>query len=369
MDNSVFLCKCETYGDIDLNRAVDATLDYFGGIDQILSRGKNILIKPNLLMARAPETATTTNPDVVGAIASRFYEAGANVTIADSPGGPYTSGTLKKVYQMCGMDRAAQHSNTSLNYDTSSKKVHYNGILPRNFDIITPVLNADTIINISKPKTHMLTYYTGAVKNMFGTIAGLNKAAFHAKFPNADDFCTMLVDLCNYNAPTINICDAVTGMDGKGPSGGRARQVGVIGASKNPFAIDLALMNICGIDYTKSPVHKIAAYHGFVVKTADELEYFGEHIDPIAEKFIPAASVSVSIGLIRFMPKFLRAPLEKLFVKYPRFSNRCVGCADCARACPQGAIIVIKGKAVLQKSKCIKCYCCHELCPIKAVDL
>ena len=369
MDNQVFLKNCESYESADIESAVDAVLDFFGGAEKILERGKDILIKPNLLMARNPSAATTAHPAIVEAVAERFTRLGANVVIADSPGGPYSAASLKKVYMACGMDRAAQRSGAELNYSTASKKITYDGIKTRQFELIEPAFKASTIISISKAKTHMLTYYTGAVKNMFGTIAGLNKAVCHAKMPDAADFCEFLVDLCNYTEPYISITDAVEGMDGKGPSGGRVRKVGVLAASKNPYALDLAMMRIVGLDWNRSPVHKIAAEKGFVPKEPYMLELLGDEIAPLEEKYIPAATVSVVMGAIRYMPKPIRRFIEPWFIKYPKMTDRCVGCADCARACPQGAITVINGKAVINKEKCIKCYCCHELCPIKAIDL
>lgn len=369
MDNTVYFKKCADYSELSVSTAIDDILTHFGGVDNILRRGKDILIKPNLLMARSPDTATTAHPEIVYAVAKRFADAGANVVIADSPGGPYNKQSLKKVYQECGMDRAAQRSGAQLNYDISSKKITYDGIRTRQFELIAPAFNASTIISISKAKTHSLTYYTGAVKNLFGTIAGLNKAACHAKMPDARDFCEFLVDLCNYNEPYISITDAVEGMDGKGPSGGRVRKVGVIAASYNPYALDLAMMDLVGLDYRRSPVHSIACQYDLVAHEPHELIRLGDDIEPLKEKYIPAAKTHVVSGVIRFLPKPIRNVVEPIFIKYPKMTNRCIGCADCARACPQAAITVVAGKAQINKDKCIKCYCCHELCPIKAIDL
>ena len=64
-----------------------------------LFRGKNVLVKPNLLMRRRPEEATTTHPQVMRAVIIRLQEMGAKqVVIADSPGGLYTPAQLRSIY-------------------------------------------------------------------------------------------------------------------------------------------------------------------------------------------------------------------------------------------------------------------------------
>ncbi|MBR2986061.1 MAG: 4Fe-4S binding protein, partial [Clostridia bacterium] len=37
--------------------------------------------------------------------------------------------------------------------------------------------------------------------------------------------------------------------------------------------------------------------------------------------------------------------------------------------CPAEALQVVDKKAKLKQSKCIRCYCCQELCPFDAVQL
>ena len=47
------------------------------------------------------------------AVAKYFVEAGSEVTIADSPGGPFNAPYLRTVYSICGMDQAAQASSVA----------------------------------------------------------------------------------------------------------------------------------------------------------------------------------------------------------------------------------------------------------------
>lgn len=39
------------------------------------------------------------------------------------------------------------------------------------------------------------------------------------------------------------------------------------------------------------------------------------------------------------------------------------------RLCPVDAITMKDKKAIIDKGICIRCYCCHEICPSKCIDL
>ena len=68
------------------------------GADKQIKPGMRVLIKPNLVLKRAPEEATTTHPAVVEAIVRCVQDCGAtDIIIADSSGGPFT------------VERAARH--------------------------------------------------------------------------------------------------------------------------------------------------------------------------------------------------------------------------------------------------------------------
>ena len=49
----------------------------------------------------------------------------------------------------------------------------------------------------------------------------------------------------------------------------------------------------------------------------------------------------------------------------------CKGCGICAKSCPGQAIAMTAPgkKARISQNACIHCYCCHELCPQRAVEL
>ncbi len=49
------------------------------------------------------------------------------------------------------------------------------------------------------------------------------------------------------------------------------------------------------------------------------------------------------------------------------YRNTCIACGLCVKACPQNAITLVDGKALIDLGKCTACGQCVEVCPVNAV--
>lgn len=367
-NTTVSLVACPSYEQKQVDDAIKTILSHYGGA-AALAGGKRVLIKPNLLMARDPGEVTTTHPAIVQALAREFIAAGCHVTIADSCGGTYTHAVLRRLYRVTGMERVAEETGAVLNFDLSSSEMEFqNGKRIGKIPVIRPVQEADFVISVAKMKTHGLTYYTGAVKNLFGVVPGLIKPVYHAKFPDKVAFCEMIVDLCELVSPGFSVIDGIVGMQGKGPSGGSAKEAGVLLASRNPHAADLAALRVMGLDPQEAPTVCDAIQRGLIPEKAEALCYLGD--DPAQHELSFSPPTGKTPGfLIRLVPKKFRSLIGCLIAPYPYIvKNHCVGCGDCARTCPMHTIEIIDHKAHIHYDKCVKCYCCHELCPVRAIS-
>lgn len=334
-----------------------------------------VLLKPNLLRKNAPEKAVTTHPLVVGAVLDALQRRGVRqVVIADSPGGPYSASVMEAVYRQCGYEAFAGREGVSLYTACQSKEVKSAGRLVQQFNVIQPVVDSDFIINLPKMKTHVMTVMTGAVKNLFGCVPGLQKAEFHLRFPEREDFGAMLVDLCETVKADIHLVDGILAMEGDGPGGGVARRCNLLLAGEDPYLMDLALCRYMAIDPMITPVLAEAAKRGLCPRALDEAALQGsEEAKRPFEDFAPPRSYNGRLDFSSSLPSFMRPMVEALsrrMAPHPVINKgRCIGCMKCGEICPHKVISLKNGKAVIDKAGCIRCFCCHEVCPVQAVDI
>lgn len=370
--NKIYIAKVDNYASEQVDLAMKKHFDYLS-LNKVLTKDMTVLIKPNLLMKRHPEEATTTHPAVVAAVVKCVQACGVTkIVISDSPGGPYTKQALSGIYQASGMSDVAKECGVQLNQDFGSfERTSPDGLRVHSFTLINPVQKADYIIDVAKLKTHAMTGLSGAVKNLFGTVPGLLKPEFHLRFPDKKDFCNMLVDLCETVKPDLCIVDAIVSMEGNGPSGGTPRKTGLLLAGKNPYAMDIALCKLIGIETSEVYTVSAAIERGLSPKSYADLEIIGDKLTPEIGYKMPSAK---QIDFLGHLPKQLhwvaKPFLNTFLISKPVINrNKCIGCGKCAESCPAKTIAITNKKAVITYDKCIKCFCCHEMCPPKAIKI
>ncbi len=338
--------------------------------------GKKVVIKPNLVAPMKPDGAATTHPVFLCAVVDFLRAHGADdLMLAESPGGPYTETTLKLNYKTCGMTDAAAQCGLRLNFDTTADTVHApHGRACRAFNVITPIREADVIVDLCKLKSHSLTKMSAAVKNLFGVIPGIQKFEMHSAYPALPVFSEMLVDLCEMLTEThevLAICDAIVGMEGNGPTGGDAKEIGAILMSQSPFSLDVAAEAILGFAGTVS-VTEAAKARALCPASLDALDVRGVSPTEIAVKDFrePDATRKTLLGSLSTL---FGGRVADFFAPRPTITSRCVGCGVCAESCPRKVIDIAeksgKKRAVIRHVDCIRCFCCQELCPFHAIDI
>ncbi len=371
MRNPVSILGCESYDPALLDAAIETHFQNLE-LDSLLQRDTKIFLKPNLLMKRSPEDATTTHPQVVGAIVRALKRRGCkNILLGDSCGGPYIASLLKSVYQGTGMDAMAEQEGFALNYNTGFREVvKLQNLRCKTFNIIEPALDAGLIINIAKLKTHAMTGMSAATKNIFGCVPGLQKPELHCRFPKEADFGEMLIDLCETVRPQISFIDAIMCMEGNGPSGGNPRFVGALLASHNPYDLDLAASKMIAMRPEKIPYLQNAIDRQLCPLDLENLRLVGDSLASFVVPDFQQPDTSRGTDFITRLPKFMQKPAAALTSPKPVIrTGKCIGCGKCKESCPQSTITIAGRKAMIEYGKCIRCYCCHEMCPVRAIDI
>lgn len=191
--SKVIVLPCEAYDEERIYTLMKEGLVQLGGLDNLIDKGEKILLKPNLLKKAEVEKAVITHPVVVGAFARILREEGyKNIVLADSCG----HGTTKQVIQGTGMDTYLEkYQIPAIDYTKGVRVENPDGVQAKEFILPKELLEAECVISLSKMKTHALERITGAVKNSYGFVYGKNKAIGHTKYPSADSFARMLIDL------------------------------------------------------------------------------------------------------------------------------------------------------------------------------
>jgi uncharacterized protein (DUF362 family)/Pyruvate/2-oxoacid:ferredoxin oxidoreductase delta subunit len=365
----VALVACDNYDDTEVYRAVKSGIDLIGGINAFVKPGEKIVLKPNVLIGASPEKCVCTHPAILRAVGKLFLEAGAAVSYGDSPG----FGGAALNMRLAGLKQVADELNIPLAEFSRGKEVsHREALLVKRFVIAEGVLATDGLVSLAKLKTHGLTRMTGAVKNQFGCVPGLLKNQFHARMPDPYNFATMLVDLNTLIKPRICIMDAVMAMEGNGPRSGRPRKLGVLLFSKDPVALDAVACKIIDLDTAFVPTFEPGEKAGLGTFHDENIEVAGGKIEDF---------ICRDFDVVRKPPEHATAGRLRSFIKNrinPKpviDKNLCNCCGICVEHCPVSpkAVDWVENDKtrppVHNYGRCIRCFCCHELCPQGAISI
>lgn len=353
---SIHITPVGSYDTGALNEAFALGLSAIG---QPPFRGCRVLVKPNLLRPSSPDSAVTTHPAVITALCDRLLDAGATVSIGDSPG----IGSAERVLDRLGLTAYLRSRDIPIaDFSRLERRTCPDPILFREFHLPAVLSEGDCIINVPKLKTHQMMTLTAAVKNLYGCIVGIEKVRRHLMSgENRDHFATLLIDLWRTIAPQLNILDAIVAMEGDGPSSGTPRTTGFMAFSDDALALDAVVAQLVGIDAGRIPVLAVARQHG-LPQAVERHAVSGD----AALRIEPPLALPSSLNTDFAMPRLLTRFVKRFILAYPHVGVLCTACGICASHCPADAI-TIKDRAVVDRRRCIRCWCCQELCDRKAV--
>lgn len=355
---------CADYDQADVSRAVRECLEAFPATCALMRPGARVVLKPNIINPRPPETAVCTHPALVRAVAEACCEAGCRVLVADEPGYAL-AGSAQVLFAACGIAPACEGLPVEFEL---LKHRGYRAVAPPNPLRVTETLvanlalDADLLINLPKCKTHQMSLFTGAVKNMFGAIAPRERIRIHTlgTFRAVSE---ALADCFSACVPHMSIMDAVVGMEGKGPSHGTPREVGLILAAEDAVALDAVTQDIVGF----AP-HEVGTTTAAAQKGLGEGDLGHITVEGAAPAEFRTAFARPPGGIRRGFPGWVGPLVGRMFWVRPVVAPAlCVRCGACAGICP-GQAVTMRDHAEIDYKKCLECFCCQEVCPAGAID-
>ena len=247
-------------------------------------RGRNVVLKPNLVEFE-PGSSINTHPMLVHAAFEAFRAMGAaSVRIAEGPGHRRNTLDLADAAGYFHIIPKFEDVFTDLNVDDVSR-VHLSAQRSRLGKLYLPntVLGADLLVSMAKMKTHHWVGATLSMKNLFGTVPGglygWPKNVLH--WAGIDE---CIMDLHSAFPRQFALVDGIVGMEGNGPIQGKPKNAGVLVAGNDPVAVDATCCRIMRIEPKKVGYLRLAAEAGAELSEAG-IRQIGEKIASVATPF------------------------------------------------------------------------------------
>lgn len=217
-------------------------------------RVRNVLIKPNLCYYWDYTTGQTTDPKFVAALIDVIRErisTDVDISIVEADA---SAMKCKHAFRMLGYEKLSCDQNVRLVNLSEEKGERVEVTVgSERFHVKVPaiILNADLKINVPKIKyTPRETKITCAMKNIFGCNPYPRKFKYHSRLSE--------VVVAVNKAMKFDLCL----IDGNIVSGSQPRKLGLVMASKDPVAIDVAAAEIAGISPNTLKYIELASREG-----------------------------------------------------------------------------------------------------------
>ena len=220
----------------------DAGIALFGGIKAFVKPGQSVVIKPNIGWDRPPESGANANPELVGRMVKRCFEAGAKEVFVfdhtcdnwvnsysrsgikaavEAEGGTMVSGAVEEAYREIDVPNALR---------MKKPKVH------------RLILDCDVFFNVPVLKHHGGAKLTCAMKNFMGLV-------WDRRFMHANNLQQCIADASLIRRPDLNVVDAFRVMSTGGPRGNVnsiVRNMKSLLLSRDIVAVDTAGARLIG---------------------------------------------------------------------------------------------------------------------------
>ena len=362
----VSLARCEDYKPGNVRESVSRAFELLGGVESVVSPGDSVFVKTNSVIAAEPDSGVVTNPVVARAVIEELKKVTSRITVGDSPGGPFNQTLLKRVYEKTGVAEVARETGVELALDTRTVDVPFpDGRAVKRLTLCKAMVEADRLISVSKLKAHRFMNVTGPIKNLYGTVPGTTKFVYHSRFEEFTDFAQLVLDVHLASRPAFHVLDAVEVLEGGGSKHGTKRKMKFVAAGRNAFALEALMMELIGVGPDEARLLSVSTGRGLCPAGSDWFDVLGDDVEELRD---PDYELPERNFFSERVPALIAGRFSRFFTEIPSpRPDICTGCGKCAEACPKKAITIRNGLPVVDPRKCIRCYCCDELCERQAM--
>ena len=269
--------------------AYDNARNALANIDLSQVKDKRVLLKPNVGRIASFDKGITTHPQVVAAAIDAFQEAGACVSVGESP---ISGVNTMEAFDVAGITKIATERNCKL-IDMDVRPFHKvdipGGTALKSIKVCPEIFEHDIIVSIPVIKTHMHTGVTLALKNMKGCLWRRSKVKLHM-LPTVEGIDEKpidiaIADMSSILKPHLSIIDGTICMEGMGPSAGSPRPMDSVIVGSEVFATDALACILMGINPETIPHLRIAAARGYGIINPADIEINPENWKDFIVKF------------------------------------------------------------------------------------
>ncbi len=223
------------------------------GIADTVPAGADIALKPNLVVAGAPESGATTHPGVLSGCIEYLREHGfSDISIIE---GSWVGEGTARAMKQCGYDKICEKYKVPF-YDLKKDKVRLVDTPFRAMEVSCRALDATYLIDLPVLKGHCQTVMTCALKNLKGCLPDHEKRRFHS-----DGLIKPIAALSSVLKPSLVIVDSICG-DLNFEEGGNPVHTNRMMLGTDPVQMDAYGCELMGLNMNDVPYISLAEKWG-----------------------------------------------------------------------------------------------------------
>lgn len=234
----------------DVEAAVREAIQMAGGLEDLISSKSRVLIKPNIASRDRSGTGKVTDARVTEAVTKIVQrQKPAKIVIGEGSAIGFDFPDLQDTMmalEESGTKVVAEKLGVpvvDLNRDSHREVEVPGALVMKTVKIARTVLESDVIVSVPVMKTHIRSAVTLSLKNMKGVMPGGEKRKTHQLGLEL-----AIADLNSVVKPHFAVVDGLVGMEGLWEYPDDCVRVGVVGASRDPVALDSVFARVMGVE-------------------------------------------------------------------------------------------------------------------------